>query len=284
MENIWESDVVHLIICIGTLAVLNQRNQCMSNDKVLALDIEVASEVPSDGSDWKENLPLGISCIAALMSDWKRFDGCVTWFNNVDSIPISGGIDEEHLKIVINALLDLQEEYTIVTWNGLGFDFHVLAEESGLWDKCKKLALNHIDIMFQFFCEQGFPISLKATAQGLGLHGKTEGMEGALAPILWKPSREKLPLIYQYMSPTMLRWKVLEYVCQDVATTLEVYQRIVAHNYKIRWKTKAGKFSVRFFSDTRLKTVKECLDLPEPDTSWMDSPIPRSSFTDWLNE
>jgi hypothetical protein len=31
-----------------------------------------------------------------------------------------------------------------------------------------------------------------------------------------------------------------------------------------------------------LKPVRELLHAPEPDTSWMDAPLPRSKFTQWL--
>jgi hypothetical protein len=29
-------------------------------------------------------------------------------------------------------------------------------------------------------------------------------------------------------------------------------------------------------------TVRDALRLPKPDTSWMDSPIPRQQYTRWL--
>lgn len=35
---------------------------------------------------------------------------------------------------------------TILTWNGLDFD--ILAEESGMVEECRQLALAHVDMMF----------------------------------------------------------------------------------------------------------------------------------------
>jgi hypothetical protein len=32
----------------------------------------------------------------------------------------------------------------------------------------------------------------------------------------------------------------------------------------------------------KLLSVEQCLALPEPDTSWMDAPIPRAKFAGWL--
>ena len=50
--------------------------------------------------------------------------------------------------------------YTILTWNGLSFDFNVLAEESGMHDECAELALNHVDMMFHIFCLRGHYLGL----------------------------------------------------------------------------------------------------------------------------
>lgn len=34
-----------------------------------------------------------------------------------------------------------KEDYTLLTWNGCGFDFDILAEESGMHEQCKALAV-----------------------------------------------------------------------------------------------------------------------------------------------
>jgi len=49
--------------------------------------------------------------------------------------------------------------YKIVTWNGLGFDFDILAEESGMLDKCRSLAIDQVDMMFHAVCRLGYGIS-----------------------------------------------------------------------------------------------------------------------------
>jgi len=45
----------------------------------------------------------------------------------------------EHLKT------KFQEGYTIITHNGLGFDFVIVAEESGQTNACRELAMSHVD-------------------------------------------------------------------------------------------------------------------------------------------
>ncbi len=91
--------------------------------------------------------------------------------------------------------------FTILTWNGLGFDFDILAEESGAMESCKSCALGHVDMMFHIVCSLGYPVGLEKGAQGMGLAGKPEGMTGFKAPKLWAEGRYD---------------EVLQYVTQDV--------------------------------------------------------------------
>jgi len=51
--------------------------------------------------------------------------------------------------------------FSILTWNGLGFDFDILAEESGAAASCREFALGHVDMMFHVFCSLGYPVGLE---------------------------------------------------------------------------------------------------------------------------
>ena len=113
---------------------------------------------------------------------------------------------EEAAALVEYLEAQTKQGYTVLTWNGLGFDFDVLAEESGMPGECRRLATNHVDLMFHVFCQLGHGIGLDAAARGMGIQGKPEGMSGAVAPVLWAAGR---------------REEVLAYVAQDVKTTLE---------------------------------------------------------------
>ena len=155
--------------------------------------------------------------------------------------------------------------YTIVTWNGLGFDFDILAEESGMLQNCRKMATGHVDMMFHVLCRLGYAVGLDATARGMGLPGKPEGMNGAKAPALWAEGR---------------REEVLRYVAQDATTTLEVATTCEA-NGAMRWIARSGKLRSMRLPKGWL-TVEEAERLPEPDTSWMDEPWPRTKFTGWM--
>ncbi len=127
--------------------------------------------------------------------------------------------------------------------------------------------MSHVDMMFQVFCDRGFPVALDKAAQALRIPGKPAGMSGVLAPQLWAQGR------YQ---------DVLDYVSQDVRMTLQVAQACDKMR-SFRWMTRRGSISSMDLRRGWL-TVKDALRLPAPDTSWMDDPIPRRRFTQWLEK
>ena len=155
--------------------------------------------------------------------------------------------------------------YTLVTWNGLGFDFDVLAEESGRLDDCVRLANEHVDMMVHLFCVKGYPVGLAAAAEYVGIAGKFEGMSGVDAVQLWAGGEHD---------------KVLKYVRQDARVTA-MLARAAEDVGELGWISKRG-----LKQELRLPygwlSVKDALALPEPDTSWMTDPIPRDSFTGWV--
>ena len=238
----------------------------------VAFDIEISREIPEGTEDWRSLRPLGISCAATLTEAgelrlWHGPEGPDGRY--------SPAMAPEEVELLVSYLAEQNlAGRPPLTWNGLGFDFDVLAEEcrSELGALvCQELALAHVDMGFQMFCEKGFMCGLDATAKGMYLPGKTEGMHGDLAPVMWAQGRAEQD-------------KVLEYVAQDVRTTAEVYDATVIEGV-LSWVTKRGTrghWGPRDAHRGRLLTVEECLALPEPDTSWMDNPWPRSKFTAWL--
>ena len=249
--------------------------------KWVGFDLEIANEFPEEGNPLDSDL--GITCASTVTSDGDA----ITWPDPrymrrqpADAM-YPARLSPDLCAAIVDRLLEfVGQGYQIVTWNGLGFDFPLLAIESherGCSDLIKGLAANHIDIGFQMLCEKGFMCGLNAAAIGLGLSGKTEGMHGDLAPAMWKESREKQDL-------------VLEYVAQDSRTTGEVYEGILDQGGSLVWITKKGYPTRRAWFPTlrgnqygvRLLKVAEALALPLPDTSWMDEAWPRSKFSGWL--
>jgi hypothetical protein len=172
---------------------------------------------------------------------------------------------DEVAELVQYLLAMAKSGFIVTTWNGLAFDFDILAEESGLIAECQQLAIEQVDMMFQLFCIKGFPVALANAALGTGVAGKTAGMSGVMAPRLWIQGR------YQ---------EVLDYAAQDVRTTLSL-ACTCDQRRSLKWVTRKGTTSVCALPSGWL-SVTESLRLPEPDTSWMDRPMPRSHFTAWL--
>ena len=233
--------------------------------KIAAFDIETVKDFP-EGEDWRAHRPLGVACIAISTGDSRE---SAYWTPDPSGGPdwIDDQMSQEDLRAVVYQLLRLQRMgYTLFSWNGLGFDFPVLADETGLISECRELARNHVDMMFHFFCEKGFPISLKAAAEGSGSAGKTEGMDGKEALRLWAAGERR---------------KVVEYCQQDAKATLELAQ-LTASQKSISWVTRRGTVSGLDLGGKGWLAVREAMELPLPDTSWMDSHIPREQWTSWL--
>jgi predicted PolB exonuclease-like 3'-5' exonuclease len=231
--------------------------------KYLAFDIETAKEVPGDDFDWHAHRPLGIACAAALPSDAST---PLLWYGKkADGTPAEKMSRQDAGNVVNQLARMVADGYTLVTWNGLAFDLDVLAEESGAGDVCRDLARKHVDLMFHVFCVKGFPVALDKAAQALRIPGKPAGMSGELAPQYWAAGRCQ---------------EVLDYVAQDVRTTLQIAQ-MCDQRRSFRWVTRKGSVSSIHLPDGWL-SVDEALRLPEPDTSWMSTSIPRQRFTHWL--
>lgn len=231
--------------------------------RYLSFDIETAKDFPGEAYDWRSHRPLGISCAATLASDTAHLQ---LWHGRGRNGQPAKRMSRSDAAGLVEYLHTMAAAgYVILTWNGLGVDFDVLAEESGEAARCRECALGHVDMMFHVFCRQGYPVALDKAAAGLGLPGKPEGMDGSMAPKLWAKRR------YQ---------EVLDYVAQDVRIALEIAQACEGLK-EFRWLTRKGTTSKMALPKGWL-SVQNALQLPEPDTSWMPRPMSRRDFTDWL--
>jgi hypothetical protein len=233
--------------------------------KYIAFDIETAKEVPGEDFNWKPRRPLGISCVASLSSD---SDEPRVWLSRTGQGDPASQMSRVDVGDFVQFLLDAVAEGLVpLSWNGLSFDFDVLAEESGRLDDCRTLARHHVDMMFHVVCEKGFPVALKNAALGLGVAGKLAGVEGINAPTLWTRGQHDL---------------VMDYVKQDVRTTLAVALKAEKQK-KFAWTTRKGTTSFMPLPKGWL-TVESAAQLPLPDMSWMSSPPKRQSFMSWLSD
>jgi hypothetical protein len=236
--------------------------------KLASFDLEIAKPLPDGASDWKKYSPLGIACAAVALNDSSE---PVFWHG----VP---QMTRTECQQMVRDCVDLVNMgYTFLTWNGCSFDFGVLAEESGMYDECAELAINHVDMMLMVTFTKGWYLSLQKALKGAGLEGKLTrvtistgevitDMDGAKAPRLWAAG--------EYDA-------VLAYLRYDVQQTLKLAYA-VQRNKAIRWTSNSGRAQQVSFD--RLLTVRESFRIPEPDTSWMTDPPSRMRFVEWMPE
>ena len=151
--------------------------------RFVAFDIETAKDVPGEDFNWRPHRPLGISCAATLVSD---SDELRLWHGKtMDGSPAPRMSPADALGLVHYLVKMAEDGFTILTWNGLGFDFDVLAEEAASAGICHECALGHVDMMFHIVCSLGYPVAMEKGAQAMGLPGKPPGMTGIKAPRMW---------------------------------------------------------------------------------------------------
>ncbi|MYH71336.1 MAG: hypothetical protein F4153_01955 [Acidimicrobiia bacterium] len=208
---------------------------------------------------------LGVTCIGLMLTGQHTAE---MWYGNEPNEQIASQMSRDQLSKFVDRLKSLADDgFTIATWNGLSFDFRVLAAESGRYEDCRALALRHVDMMFNIFCEKGWPVGIAQVASGMGLRGKTQGMDGLEAVRIWNEEPHR-------------RQEVIHYAANDVHLTLELAE-LVSKQKVLRWSSLRG--NPQQLSLPRGWLTCELADqLPEPDNSWMDDPLERSDFTDWF--
>jgi RNase_H superfamily len=232
--------------------------------KYLAFDIETAKINPPYNYDRKSHRPLGISCAATFLSG---ADEPVLWHGGANHKRPAKRMNRKELRGLVDYLAKkVKCGYKIVTWNGLGFDFDILAEESGMLNKCRSLAIDQVDMMFHAVCRLGYGISLDSAAKGMDLVGKSENVTGVSAPQLWAEGRRK---------------EVLEYVAHDVEITLDLAE-ICETRRLLCWVTRSGRRRKLALPNGWLP-VRSAEKLPRTGTSWMWPQWSRARFTAWLN-
>lgn len=154
--------------------------------RYLAFDLETA-KVSLCRRDWMLDRPLGISC-AATFSEGESEP--VLWYGRERRAGPTPQMTVAEARALVAFLENrVAAGYTIVTWNGIGFDFNILAEESGMKSRCTSLALGHVDMMFHLLCQVGFGVSLNSAARGMRLTRSCKRRTGSEIPKLWAAKR-----------------------------------------------------------------------------------------------
>jgi len=224
-------------------------------------------DLETDGKAGEENL--GITCAAIYEYDTKAKGGATYLFHGaeMDNGEYAPKMSEEDLKRLIIAL----EKYeNLVAWNGVSFDLYVIyeaVEDPDFKKRVQNLGKNLIDPGWGMLCDRGYMISLAAAAEGLGVQGKMEDMDGLKAIDMWEEGREAQEI-------------VLKYVEQDAIATINVLVAAL-DIHGIPWTSKSGKSQFWSFNGINMRGEK-ALEMPRPNTAWMDDPRDPYEESAWM--
>ncbi len=230
--------------------------------RYLSFDIEISDEfVLKPGEDLLDHAPFHIAVAATV----EAGGASRLWFSTGSGGRPELEMDQSKARELLAFLLQAQQEgWQVFAWNGLSFDLRWIGHNAGNVETAARVALGLYDPMFQFFNQRGFPVSLAAVGDAMGVK-QTKLMNAADAPREWRSGNHQ---------------RVMDYVVGDCRITNQVVEAIVKQQ-RVAWRTRSGSVSTE--SMPRLKTVAEVLRDPEPDQSWMKGPgLNRRHFIEWL--
>jgi hypothetical protein len=231
--------------------------------KLLSFDIEI-SDVFELGKheDMEIYAPFHISVAATAIHNGEEG----VWYSEDNEGQPELNLTQQRAHELLEYLDDKQQkEFMVCAWNGLNFDLKWIGHQANDMALAARIALKSYDPMFQFFNQAGFPVGLAKVADGMGIP-QEKLMDGADAPKQWRAGNHK--------------W-VMDYCLGDCQMTNFIVCAIQKAK-QVQWRTSAGHISSKPMP--RLKTVEEVIQDPEPDQSWMDSPIPKSKFYKWIED
>lgn len=246
--------------------------------KIASFDLESAQTIP-DVVQYEDQhfVDLGITCAAVALcdcssDDWSDTDNVVFWHSS----DINRLDKADCCEIVHDCMALVKEGYTFLTWNGAGFDFKLLAVQSGMFKECAEIAYwHHIDMMLYPVFIKGHYLGLQKCLDGIGREGKLtvttlndgtviENMKGAVAPDMWAKGEFNA---------------VLEYLNYDVCEPLALLQHM--HNKKrIQWISAAG--NPQSLNVERLMKVYEMYEYFPDHANWEKFNINKFQFINWM--
>jgi hypothetical protein len=231
--------------------------------KLLSFDIEI-SDVFELGKyeDIEKYAPFHISVAATAIHNGEER----IWYSeDADGSPALS-VTPQRAHELLEYLDEMQQAgFMVCAWNGLNFDLKWIGHQAEDMALAARIALKSYDPMFQFFNQAGFPVGLAKVAQAMGI-SQEKLMDGADAPKQWRAGNCQ---------------EVMDYCLGDCQMTNLIILAIQKAG-KTKWVTAKGQ--VRSKPTPRFKTVEEVMQDPEPDQSWMDTPMPRLKFYQWVQK
>jgi len=231
--------------------------------KLLSFDIEIADVFElHEHEDIDKYAPFNISVAATAVHGGEE----KLWYSADEEGHPALSLTPQKAHEVLQYLDEMQrKEFMVCAWNGLGFDLRWLGHQADDMALAARIALRSYDPMFQFFNQAGFPVGLAKVAQAMGI-AQQKLMDGADAPKEWRAGNHQ---------------KVMDYCLGDCQMTNLIVLAIHKAR-KVQWVTGKGRISAKPMA--RLKPVEEVIQDPDPDQSWMDTPMPKTKLYKWVQE
>jgi len=237
--------------------------------KLASFDIEISDDLSTPGDP---GFPPHISCAAIALSEDPAN---VKYFSSADG---ADAMTTAQIHDMIANIYQMRDAgYTFLTWNGVSFDFQVvaaLAENANVAADVLDIAWrNHIDMMLLVTFQTGYRLGLDAALNGAGLAGKLHNVALSTGEVITDMSGAKAPELWRAGE----RAAVLEYLREDVLQPLALAEYI-ERTKAISWISRKGRYM--HVDAPKLLTVEEAFyRLPEPeDTSWLTDPILRRPY------
>jgi len=230
---------------------------------LLSFDIEISNVFDlQKHEDLEKYAPFHISVAATAIHNGEE----QVWYSKDDRGLPALNLTQQRAHELLEYLDEMQgRDFMVCAWNGLGFDLKWIGYQAHDMALAARIALKSYDPMFQFFNQAGFPVGLGKVAEGMGIP-QQKLMDGADAPRQWHAGNHQ---------------EVMDYCLGDCQMT-NLIVCAIQNAQQVQWVTARGHISSKPMP--RLKSVAEVIQEPEPDQSWMDSPIPKAKFYQWTRE
>ena len=231
--------------------------------KLLSFDIEI-SDIFELGKheDLEKYAPFHVSVGATAIHNGEER----VWCSDDEEGRPALNLTRERAHDLLEYLDEKQQKgFQVCAWNGLSFDLKWLGHQADDMALAARIALKSYDPMFQFFNQTGFPVGLAKVAEAMSI-SQEKPMDGAEAPKEWRAGNFK---------------RVMDYCLSDCQMTNFIILAIKNAGL-VKWVTSRGRISSETLS--HLKTVEEVIQDSEPDQSWMDNPLLKIKFFEWIQE
>jgi len=231
--------------------------------KLLSFDIEISDVFELDKyEDMEKYAPFHISVAATAIHNGEER----VWYSEDEGSRPALNLTQQRAHELLEYLDEMRQmEFMVCAWNGLSFDLKWIGHQADDMALAARIALKSYDPMFQFFNQAGFPIGLAKVAQAMDI-SQEKIMDSADAPKEWRAGNCQ---------------KVMDYCLGDCQMTNLIVLAIQKVR-QTRWVT--GRVHISSKPMPRFKSVKEVIQDPEPDQSWMDTPISKAKFYEWVHE